>query len=257
MFSIINGILSALSWGAGDFAGGLATRKLGPYRAVFYSDLLGLLALLVVNAFYKEIIPSTSSLMIAGIAGMCGSVGMMILYYSMARGQMSIAAPVSALFAAALPIIVGAFTQGFPTLIHFLGFGLALLAVWLISQGDTANRFHVDRLSDLRLPLLAGLGFGSYFIIMHYATKGISSTVWPMIVSRLTATLMLLGACAGTARGVLHTTRRVGGRAGQRPIGCGRKFLLSARSPIRQARYIRGTQFPLPRRDSCPCMVSS
>ena len=192
MFSIINGILSALSWGAGDFAGGLATRKLGPYRAVFYGDLLGLLALILVNAFYKETIPSISSLILAGIGGMCGSVGLMTLYYSMARGQMSIAAPVSALFAAALPVIVGAFTQGFPTLIQFLGFGLALLAVWLISQGDAANRFHVDRLSDLRLPLLAGLGFGSYFIIMHYATEGISATVWPMIASRFMATLMLL-----------------------------------------------------------------
>jgi len=192
LFSIINGILSALSWGAGDFAGGLATRKLGPYRAVFYGDLLGLLALILVNAFYKENIPPTSSLILAGIGGMCGSVGLMTLYYSMARGQMSIAAPVSALFAAALPVIVGVFTQGFPTLIQFLGFGLALLAVWLISQGDAANRFHVDRLSDLRLPLLAGLGFGSYFIIMHYATEGISATVWPMIASRSAATLMLL-----------------------------------------------------------------
>jgi len=192
LFSIINGILSALSWGAGDFAGGLATRKLGPYRAVFYGDLLGLLALILVNAFYKESMPPTSSLILAGIGGMCGSVGLMTLYYSMARGQMSIAAPVSALFAAALPVIVGVFTQGFPTLIQFLGFGLALLAVWLISQSDAANRFHVDRLSDLRLPLLAGLGFGSYFIIMHYATEGISATVWPMIASRSAATLMLL-----------------------------------------------------------------
>jgi len=192
LLSIINGILAALSWGAGDFAGGLASRKLGAYRAVFFSDLLGLFALFIVNAFYREEMPSTSSLVIAGIAGMGGSVGMMILYYSMAHGQMSIAAPVSALFAAALPVIVGAFTQGLPTFIHFIGFGLALLAVWLISQSDTADRFHVDRLSDLRLPLLAGLGFGSYFIIMHYATNGISSTVWPIITSRFAATIMLL-----------------------------------------------------------------
>jgi drug/metabolite transporter (DMT)-like permease len=49
----------------------------------------------------------------------------------------------------------------------------------------------LDRLSDLRLPILAGLGFGSYFIIMHYATVGISSTVWPMIASRFAATFML------------------------------------------------------------------
>ena len=41
------------------------------------------------------------------------------------------------------------------------------------------------------LPLLAGLGFGSYFIIMHYATEGTSSTVWPMIASRSMATVML------------------------------------------------------------------
>jgi len=192
LLSIINGILAALSWGAGDFAGGLASRKLGAYRAVFFSDLLGLFALFLVNAFYREEMPSTSSLVIAGIAGMGGSVGMIILYYSMAHGQMSIAAPVSALFAAVLPVVVGAFTQGLPTFIHFIGFGLALLAVWLISQSDAADRFHVDRLSDLRLPLLAGLGFGSYFIIMHYATNGISSTVWPIITSRFAATVMLL-----------------------------------------------------------------
>jgi drug/metabolite transporter (DMT)-like permease len=191
LLSVINGLLSALSWGAGDFAGGLATRKLGPYRAVFFGDLLGLLLLLLVNTFYREAMPSISSLILAGLAGMCGSVGLMTLYYSMAHGQMSIAAPVSAVFAAALPIIVGAIIQGLPTFVQFIGFGLALFAVWLISQGDTLNRLPLDRLSDLRLPSLAGLGFGSYFIIMHYATAGISSTVWPMIASRFAATLML------------------------------------------------------------------
>ena len=72
MLSIIYGISSALSWGAGDFAGGLATRKLGAYRAVFYADFLGLLALLVVIVFLPEKIPSVSSLVIAGVGGMLG-----------------------------------------------------------------------------------------------------------------------------------------------------------------------------------------
>ena len=135
--------------------------------------------------------PPTSSLILAGLAGMTGSVGLMILYYSMAHGKMSIAAPVSALFAAAIPVIVGALIQGLPTLVQVIGFGLALLAVWLISQGDTLNRLPLDRLSDLRLPFFAGLGFGTYFIFMHYATEGISSTVWPMIASRFAATVML------------------------------------------------------------------
>ena len=192
MLSIFYGILSALTWGAGDFAGGLATRKLGAYRAVFYADFLGLLAILLVIVFLPEEIPPISSLLIAGLAGMLGSVGLLVLYYSMAKGQMSIAAPVSALFAAALPVLVSALTVGLPTYTQFIGFAFALIAVWLISQGDTIHRFHLEHLSDLRLPLLAGLGFGSYFILMHYATEGISSTFWPMIASRTAGTLMLL-----------------------------------------------------------------
>jgi drug/metabolite transporter (DMT)-like permease len=185
------GLLSALIWGAGDFAGGLATRKLGAYRAVFYADLLGLLALILVILFRPEKLPPLLSLSIAGLAGMLGSVGLLTLYFSMAKGQMSIAAPVSALFAAALPVLVSVFTEGLPTFIHFIGFGLALSAIWLISQGDASHRFHLERLSDLRLPLLAGLGFGSYFILMHYATEGVSSTFYPMIASRTAGTLML------------------------------------------------------------------
>jgi uncharacterized membrane protein len=189
--SIFYGILSALSWGAGDFSGGLAARKLGAYRAVFYSELIGLVALFLLLVFLPEKIPPTSSLLIAGLAGMIGSLGLMILYHSMVHGQMSIAAPVSALFAAVLPVIISIFAEGVPTLIQFIGFGLALTAVWLISQGDSSHRFHIERLSDLRLPLLAGLGFGSYFILMHYATRGTSSTILPMIASRSAGTLML------------------------------------------------------------------
>lgn len=191
--SIFYGILSALVWGAGDFAGGLATRKLGAYRAVFYADLIGLLALIAVVIFFPEPLPPLSSLLIAGLGGMLGSVGLITLYYSMAKGQMSIAAPVSALFAAALPVLVSAFTEGLPSFVQFIGFGLALGAVWLISQGDASHRFHLERLSDLRLPLLAGLGFGSYFILMHYATDGITSTFYPMIASRTAGTIMLFG----------------------------------------------------------------
>ena len=189
--SIFYGMLSALIWGAGDFAGGLATRKLGAYRAVFYADLIGLLVLIVVVLVAPEEIPPLRSLLIAGVAGMLGSVGLLVLYHSMAKGQMSIAAPVSALFAAALPVLVSAFTLGLPTLVQFAGFGLALSAVWLISQGGGSHRFHLEHLSDLRLPLLAGLGFGSYFILMHYATEGVSSNFYPMIASRTAGTFML------------------------------------------------------------------
>ncbi|MBI2758685.1 MAG: DMT family transporter [Chloroflexi bacterium] len=192
MISIFYGLLSALTWGAGDFAGGLSGRKLGAYRAVLFGDFFGLLVLFVAAGIYRENFPTLYPLLIAALAGMLGSMGLFVLYYSMIKGQMSIAAPVSALLAATLPVIVGGMLDGLPKPLQFLGFGFALLAVWMISQGDSAEKFHIGRLADLRLPLLAGLGFGFYFVLMDAATRATTSTFWPMISSRTAGTLLLL-----------------------------------------------------------------
>ncbi len=192
MLPIFFGFLSALSWGAGDFAGGLASRKLGAYRAVLYADFFGLFLIGIALSFYKESIPSLFVLINSIIGGALGSLGLLILYYSLTKGQMSIAAPVSALFAAVLPVIVGAITEGFPKPLQLLGFAIALAAVWLISRGNQTESFRLQHLADLRLPILAGVGFGCYFIFIHKATQGSDSVLWTMIVSRVAGTLLLL-----------------------------------------------------------------
>ncbi|MGH7811876.1 MAG: EamA family transporter, partial [Candidatus Binatia bacterium] len=189
MLSILYGIASALAWGAGDFAGGLSSRKVGAYRAVFYADFFGLFLLSAVFLVYPETLPSANVLGVSAFAGMLGSIGLLALYYSLIKGQMSVAAPLSALFAALLPVIVGSITEGLPQPFQVIGFALALSAVWLISQGD--GSFQVSRLSDLHFPILAGLGFGFYFIFMHNATQNTTATLWPMIASRGAGTLLL------------------------------------------------------------------
>lgn len=189
LLSIIYGIASSLSWGAGDFAGGLASRKVGAYRAVLYADFFGLLIVIAALAFYPESFPSTKVALYSFISGILGSFGLLVLYYSLSIGQMSIAAPVSALFAALLPVMYGAFTEGLPSAIQFIGFALALAAVWLISQGD--GGFHIGKLSDLKFPILAGVGFGCYFIFIHNAASDPDALLWPMILSRLAGTLLV------------------------------------------------------------------
>jgi len=192
LLSILYGIASAATWGAGDFAGGLASRKLGAYRAVMYADFFGLLLVGIVFVFYRESIPSLPVLVTSAIAGALGSVGLLILYYSLTQGQMSIAAPVSALFAAVLPVVVGAITEGLPKPLQFIGFAIALTSVWLISSGNQTERFRLAHLADLRLPILAGIGFGSYFVFIHYAVQGTAAILWPMIASRMAGTFLLL-----------------------------------------------------------------
>ena len=182
MLSILLGLTSAISWGAGDFTGGLASRKTGAFRAVFYGEAIGLVLLFAVVFASPQPMPDFKSILLSIAAGALGTIGLVLLYSAMAQGKMSIAAPVSALLAAALPVIVGMITDGFPGYLTFLGFGFALVAVWLISQSGDGMKDIFTHLSDLRLPLLAGVGFGLYFILMNAATR--ETTFWPMVYSR-------------------------------------------------------------------------
>ena len=182
MLSILLGLTSAISWGAGDFTGGLASRKTGAFRAVFYGEAIGLVLLFAVVFASPQPMPDFKSILLSVAAGALGTIGLVLLYSAMAQGKMSIAAPVSALLAAALPVIVGMITDGFPGYLTFFGFGFALVAVWLISQSGDGMKDIFTHLSDLRLPLLAGAGFGLYFILMNAATR--ETTFWPMVYSR-------------------------------------------------------------------------
>ncbi|MBI5351170.1 MAG: EamA family transporter [Chloroflexi bacterium] len=183
MLSILFGLGAALGWGAGDFTGGLASRKTGAYRAVFFGEAIGIVLLLIVVEFSGEAFPNLKVAILAILAGALGTTGLILLYQAITRGLMSIATPVSALLAATLPVVVGMFREGLPKLLTLLGFAFALFAVWMISQSEGGVTDIIAHLSDLKLPLLAGIGFGSYFVLMHEATST-GATIWPMVISR-------------------------------------------------------------------------
>jgi drug/metabolite transporter (DMT)-like permease len=189
LLSIILGLGAALAWGAADFTGGLASRRTGAYRAVLYGEFFGLLFIIAAALFIHQPLPDWSVLALATAAGAIGTTGLLTLFRSVVHGKMSIAMPVSALLAAALPVLVGSLVEGFPGAITFLGFVLALAAIWLISREDGKDSRILARLSDLRLPLLAGIGFGSFFILMDFAAR--EATLWPMLASRAGGTVIV------------------------------------------------------------------
>lgn len=146
--------------------------------------MVGVIFLFSVLALVNEPLPDRRAQTFALLAGGFGTIGLMLLYHSMTLGLMSIAAPVSALLAAVLPVLVGIFTEGFPRFITLIGFGFALFAVWMVSQSESGVKDILSHLSDLKLPLLAGIGFGFYFVLMHQATRD-GGAVWHMLISRL------------------------------------------------------------------------
>jgi len=190
LLSILFGLGAALGWGAGDFTGGLASRKTGAYRAVFYSEVVGVFILFIMLGIWREDVPNLSVWFPALIAGAIGTFGLTLLYHAMTLGLMSISAPVSALLAAMLPVIVGMFREGMPEASTMLGFVFALAAVWLVSQSEGSVKDVFAHLSDLKMPMLAGVCFGLYFILMHQSTSG-GERIWPMIASRSGGTIMI------------------------------------------------------------------
>ncbi len=190
MLSIFFGLTSAVVWGAGDFTGGMASRKTGVYRTVVYAEMIGSILLLVIALIAWQPVPTWDIWVLSLIAGAFGTTGLLLLYYSMTKGMMSIAAPVSALLAALLPVIIGSLTESLPTLYTFIGFAFALAAIWLISQSKDGVKDILSHIADLRLPLLAGIGFGFYFVLVHAATR--TDLLWPMAASRLGGVIILV-----------------------------------------------------------------
>ena len=190
LLPILYGLGAATAWGTADFAGGLASRRSNALTVVFHSEWIGMAGILVVAMLSREKWMSISQWLFAMLAGAMGSFALIVLYKSMAEGRMSIAAPVSALLAASLPVMVGSFSEGLPGTTTFLGFLLALAAVWIISAGEGGQlNLTVTGWKELRLPFFAGLGFGLYFILIHNA--GQESTLWPLVASRSGGMVML------------------------------------------------------------------
>jgi len=248
LLSIIYGIASAATWGAADFIGGLASKRTSPYRVLFLGELAGFIPFLALALLAREPIPAVADLLWGALASLVGLAGLTLLYRALADGQMSIAAPVSALFAALLPVIFGFFTLGAPSLATFIGFGFAFSAVWFISQTDMANwRYPLQglrSLRDLRLPLLSGLFFGLYFIVVHRAT--LNAFFWPLVMARF-AGFVAFGLYALITRQPAMPPRDVWGFCiinGVIDIGGNAFYILSAQTGRIDVAAVLGALYP-------------
>ena len=242
MLSILYGILSAATWGAADFIGGLASKRTRPYRVLFLGELAGLIPFVGLAVLTGEVIPPARDMLWAGLASLLGLGGLIFLYSALASGQMTIAAPVSAVFAAFIPVIFTFFTEGLPSVTTLTGFVLAFIAVWLISQIDGKHmRFSI---SDLRLPLISGLFFGLYFIAIHQAT--LNAFFWPLVSARGTG-LIAIGSFALLRRQPVMPPRDLWGPVilnGILDIGGNGFYVLAARTGRLDVAAVLGALYP-------------
>ena len=238
--TVILGLLTAVLWGGGDFCGGLATRKASVITVLLLAETSGLLLLITLGLAWHEPWPTAHTVGWSMAAGFSGVLGLAALYQALAVGKAGVVAPISAILAAALPVLFTALTSGLPAPLQLFGFGLAFVAVWLVAQTDEPG----GTIAGLRLALLAGCGFGGFYILINQA--GNESTFWPVAVARLVALVPLLG-IAFYRRLSVRPTRSIiviAGLSGLLDAGANATFVLASQSGRLDVAAILSSLYP-------------
>jgi drug/metabolite transporter (DMT)-like permease len=180
---ILSALTSAVIWGSGDFAGGLAARRTQPVHVLMLASLSGLLILIPAALFRREVLATPSSTVWAALAGVSGGLGIAILYRALSTGPAALVAPTAGVVGAALPMVVGSVLEGMPTGGQLVGLLLGLSGIWFVSR--VADPKSVSARTPLVLAFLAGLAFGAFFVFMAQVERG--PIFVPLVVAKLSA----------------------------------------------------------------------
>ena len=174
-------VLAALFLGSGSFVGGHAVRADGRSQSALPIAWIGSVVGVVVAVIAVAIVtPSGVGLpdVLWGIAaGISIGTGRALLYRGLARGPIVVFAPISALTAVVVPVIVGALIGQGLALAEGVGVAVALPAVVLLASGK-----RLPRLSEMISSQIVGLavvdgvvfGLASVFLGQTSEDAGIS-----------------------------------------------------------------------------------
>jgi drug/metabolite transporter (DMT)-like permease len=205
IIGILLGLAAALLYGSSDFAGGLLSRRLGSVRVTVIGSAAATAlawAVLVISAGPG---PNVRAVAWGLASGLAGGAGTLILYRGLARGQMSVVGPVSAVGAAVVPAAVGIAMGERPSVLAVAGVLVALPAIVLAAASGSVRGKLGAGLTD---GLAAGLAFG--ILLIGLAQAGRTAGLWP-VASEQTGTLLPVLAVAVKSRQPLRIPVRAVG----------------------------------------------
>ncbi len=184
---VVLGLTSAITWGSGDFGGGLMSRRLPLFGVVMTTQLVGMVFALAMAVLRGEPVPAGADLGWSLAAGAFGVVGMTALYRGLAVGRMGVVAPTTGVVGAIIPVTVGFAIEGVPRMATIAGIVLALVAVMLVTRAPGHGS---DRPSGASWAILAGTAIGGFNVSIGQLSG--AGAFGPLVIIRLVQTLVLL-----------------------------------------------------------------
>lgn len=176
-------LIGAVVYGAADFFGGLAAKRLRSIVVTAASAASGLVFLALLLPFVGGTW-TAADLAWGALAGAFGVIAIALLYACLAIGPMSILSPLTAVVSAIAPMLWGLFVNG-ETLsaIGYIGLGVALVAVLLVGfiPGERVVRPSVR---GLLMAIGAGLAIGAFLIAIDQTSP--ESGLVPLVMTRAT-----------------------------------------------------------------------
>lgn len=204
MIGALFGILAALSWGGGDFAGGLASRRLPTLIVVVVSQAAALAILAPLAIGFGGALPDGRDAIATAIAGIAGGAGVVLLYHGFAHGRISIVASIAGTIAALIPVGFSIVSGNIPTPLRLVGFALAIVSIVIVSAtGDdsSGDADHQSSGSAARggaiYGLVAGLCFATFSLVFSTTTTG--GTIWLLALLRVASVAALVALFAAAA----------------------------------------------------------
>ena len=209
--AVLLAVSSALVVGTGDFVGGLAGRKGRVMAVVVFGQATGVLATVAFAPFFGGTLDGPT-LFWGALAGIGGGLGIAAMYAGFARSSIAVVSPIAAVGTAAWPVVWDVLNGEIPGWVASLGVGLGLIAIWVVSGGDSEGAHDVR--AGVRYGVLAGLGLGTLFILLSFSSD--EAGIWALLPARST------GAVVTAAVAVASAVPLVPGRDAIRPaIGAG------------------------------------
>jgi drug/metabolite transporter (DMT)-like permease len=180
------GLSSALVYGASDFLGGLASRRITPLLVSLLSQLAAL-AIAAMATFVSDPQWSASAVWLGIIAGIAGGIGTWAFYASLAIGPMSVVSPGVAMIYAVVPAIVGFALGERIAILGYVALAAVIVAAVLLAVPRQREAVRVTPRAVV-LGSVAGLGFAGYIIAIDRTPT--DSGLVPLLVDLIVATLL-------------------------------------------------------------------